>query len=202
MAYEVTTRELAQAFGLGERQIVNLWHQGMPKIAVGRYDLVSCFKWKVAQLESALEEARREHPEEADKRQEEALLARVRREKIEMENAERRGLLLEADKVGSVLERAVLFMRTKLLSIPTKSAPRVVAATGVNEVKIILDEVVHDALSELSRVSDDVAALRGITQEGISDDDTPSEADGEPMGGQRAVSKPRSKRRARKVVHG
>lgn len=199
--YEVNTTELAEIMGLTTTQIINYWHAGMPKLARGNWDLAACWRWRYDRLAKELEAALQNSNESADRELEDALLKRTQREIKEIELEKLRGSIVETSRVGAIIERAVAAFRSRMLSIPTKSATRVIACADPNEARAILDADIHDALSELSRISTDVEALRTLAQADAPDQHASPEADGEPVGGQGKVPKRRSKRRARKVAH-
>jgi phage terminase Nu1 subunit (DNA packaging protein) len=199
--HEVNTTELASSFGVTPQQIINYWHEGMPKLSRGTWNLGACWKWRYDRQALELETARQESPDDlANRDLEDALLKRTQREIKEIELAKLRGEIVDVGQVEKVLERAVSAFRNRMLAIPTKSAPRVFGAEDVNQVKGILDADVSDALGELSRIASDLGAIREIAQAGIQDSHTSAETDREPVGRQRKVPKPRSKRRARKVA--
>lgn len=200
--HEVNTTELAESFGLSPVQVTTYWHEGMPKLARGSWDLGACWKWRYARLAAELETEKQRTPNEfADRDLEDALLKRTQREIKEIELAQRRGEILDVSTVAKVIERAVGAFRSRVLSIPSKSAPRVIACADVAEAKAVLDADIHDALGELSRISSDLATLRELAQADVSDGDTASEVDDQRVGGQGKISQSRGKRRARKVAH-
>jgi hypothetical protein len=89
--------------------------------------------------------------DDLDLQQERAKLARKQCEKTELQIKEAEGRLVPAEEVAALWQRMVSSCRAKLLSIPTKAAPLVMAAESQNEVKEILKAQVHESLKELSR---------------------------------------------------
>jgi phage terminase Nu1 subunit (DNA packaging protein) len=88
--------------------------------------------------------------EQLDLGQERARLARVQTERQELELALRRGELLEAGEVQATWESLLYTCRARLLALPSTAAPRVSMA-DVHEARAILDDLVREALTELSK---------------------------------------------------
>lgn len=75
-------------------------------------------------------------------------------DKTELENAQRRGELIEADSVKAEWETILMRVRTKLLQIPSMAAPVVSIETDPVEIQKIIDDHIRDALSELANDAD------------------------------------------------
>jgi len=71
-------------------------------------------------------------------------------EKTELENAVRRGELVEASEVVAGWQMILMRARTRLLQVPSIAAPLVVAETDQFTVQELLQDMVRDALTELS----------------------------------------------------
>ena len=78
-----------------------------------------------------------------------ARLTSAKADMAEMEREQMKDNLIPADDVADAWDTMVSNMRSKLLSIPTKSATQTFAAKNVTEAKKILKEAVDDALEEL-----------------------------------------------------
>src|SRR5689334_14920481 len=81
--------------------------------------------------------------------------ARARRERAnadlsEMQAARLRGELLPADQVSRAVTGAFARVRARMLSLPTKAAPRVVGKGSLAEVQALLAGYVEEALAELA----------------------------------------------------
>lgn len=70
----------------------------------------------------------------------------------EIDLAIRQGKVVDVDLVCRVLDKVIASCRARLLAIPRKAAPLVVAAESVNEANVIIETNVHEALDELSRL--------------------------------------------------
>ena len=93
----------------------------------------------------------------------------------ELDEDVRRGVLVDRDAVVIEVSEAVANMRAKLLNLPHKVAPVIVAMDDLHEIKSALESVVHESLSELHNqyVSD------GQDSPGI---ETPAPVKGESVG--------------------
>jgi phage terminase Nu1 subunit (DNA packaging protein) len=97
-------------------------------------------------------EARRDRTKEG---QDELYVQKVRlteaqADKLDLENREREGELVEADSVRSAWLEMIAAARAKLLSIPTKVAPQVIAMSNAADAEQLVKLFVYEALEELS----------------------------------------------------
>lgn len=97
---------IAAVFGVAPKTIVEWQEQGFPVAVRGRpgvpseYETDVCIEWLVAR---EVKKVQSEKPQDR--------LARVQADKIEMENAERRGLLIPADQLEPRLKAAFVSAR-------------------------------------------------------------------------------------------
>ena len=97
---------IANVFGVAVKTIHEWQEQGLPiawRGSPGRpseYDTLACINWLV---DREVSKAANERPQDR--------LARVQAEKIEMENAERRSLLIPADQLKPALQAAMITVR-------------------------------------------------------------------------------------------
>lgn len=110
MARIVGQEQIAGIFGVAPKTIVEWQEQGFPIAQRGRpgvpseYETADCINWLV---DREVKKVQAEKPQDR--------LARVQADKIEMENAERRGQLIPADMLEPKLKAAFLVARTKWL---------------------------------------------------------------------------------------
>ena len=90
--------------------------------------------------------------QEATLTEEQTRQAKERADKLEMENATRRGELVEGARIVHELSVVFARVRAKLLSIPTKAAPHVVTMKDPADVKATLDRLVNETLEELVEI--------------------------------------------------
>lgn len=108
----VTGQEnIADVFGVAPKTIVEWQEQGFPVAQRGgpgvasEYESAACINWLV---EREVKKVLVEKPQDR--------LARVQADKIEMENAERRGLLIPADQLEPKLKAAFIAARENWLA--------------------------------------------------------------------------------------
>jgi hypothetical protein len=76
-----------------------------------------------------------------------------------------RGQLVPLPAVQAFLERVVMPLKDALLSLPSRNAPRIAAATTPAEVRELLQEEVHRMLEDLSRTKLELGDLRTVGPE-------------------------------------
>lgn len=185
--------ELARLLGVDESTLYRWRKEGMPgSPARGRggseYDPAQVIAWcratgklgSTAQDEDAL-----------DKDQEQALYVRQKRLREEMENAARRGELVEVADVERAWSGLVVACRSKLLGIPSKAARLVKGLKTEREIAAVLTRLVQEGLRELA--GDDDNHLDGAA--GASDVCAAAGTDGQPVGGCEPPPVKRGKRR-------
>lgn len=110
MARIVGQERIADVFGVAPKTIVEWQEQGFPVAQRGgpgvasEYESADCIQWKV---ERELKKIQSETPNDR--------LARAKAESVEMDNAERRGLLVRADQLEPKLKAAFVAAREKWL---------------------------------------------------------------------------------------
>ena len=87
--------------------------------------------------------------DELDGNAERARLTHHQANIAELDEEVRRGVLVDRDEVVIEVSEAAANMRAKLLNIPHKVAPVIVAVDDLHEVKAVLETAVHEALLEL-----------------------------------------------------
>ena len=109
-------------------------------------------------------------------------------DRLEMENAVRRGELMDTGVVAAAWEKIAMSAKTKLLAVPSKAAP-LLAGKTIAEIKDILESHVHEC----------AAAIAGDPMgEGMEAAAAP---DGESMGRQKPEAEPGKRRRPGRVEH-
>ena len=106
--------------------------------------------WESTTALAAVYEVERERASELDLGQERAALARVQRQKLELEAAARAGELVELAAVGEAWSSQIHACRARLLGLPSKLAPVLAHATHEAEIAERIRREVHDALRELA----------------------------------------------------
>lgn len=147
----VNTKVLANIFGLTERRVRQLVEEGIiNRISHGRYDLQDCLKKYIAFLRTAAT-AEMDGGEVKEKLDYEKFLhERAKREKAEIELAHIKGQMHHAADVEQVMNDMLGAFRAKLLALPAKVAPLLIAQNNLSAIQDILQSEIYEALNELS----------------------------------------------------
>ena len=89
-----------------------------------------------------------------DLQAERARLAKEQADKTAMENGRLRGELAPVGAARKLLESVGSTFKTRILSIPSKLAPAIIGLKTLPEVRELIEEYLHDALHELSRLTE------------------------------------------------
>lgn len=153
MELKLTKKEFADAIGVSPSQVDNLVTDGVPRIKEGRryYYGLDAITWyfqrKLDRISSqrppALDEAKA-RKELAEAELTEMRLAQARKELVPIDLAQ--------EELGFVLDK----LRARLLNVPGRYAPMIIALKNYGEAKLKLDQIIHEAMLELMRVSDDL----------------------------------------------
>ncbi len=145
---------VAKHFGVHPQTVSEWTADGCPVAARGRgaghghrYDVAAIRAWR-----RAVEKARRDAGT-LSLDAERAALAKVQRERVEIQNAARRGELLEVERVRSIVGELFAAIRGNLLAIPASTAESIAGAArdgGPRAVERALREAITGALRELS----------------------------------------------------
>lgn len=140
-------------------------------------------------------------------------LAAAKADQAEMRSAQLRGELLPAGGVNRAVQGAFARVRSKLLGLPSKIAPRVASMKSEVAVEQAITELVHEALAELASTTvggqeesapggsgdppDGGGGAGGGGEKLVAGADAATAADGERMGGREPGAEPGRKRRTR-----
>lgn len=119
---------IADLFGVAPKTIVEWQATGFPVAVQGgrgvpnEYDATACVRWLI---EREVRKVQVEQPQDR--------LARVQADKIEMENAERRGVLIPADMLEPKLKAAFVTARTKWMDAVPRLARELPADPAARE---------------------------------------------------------------------
>jgi phage terminase Nu1 subunit (DNA packaging protein) len=83
---------------------------------------------------------------------EHTLLEKAKREKAEIELEQLKGSLLYAIEVEELMANMILTCKSRLLSIPTKCAAKIIGKTDISLITNVIKNEVYDALNELSQI--------------------------------------------------
>lgn len=147
----VSSSVLSDIFGLTERRVRQLAEEGIiVKIKRGRYDLSSSVRNYIIHLKTNNDLKEDKTDKEIDYDMEHALLERARREKVELELAAMRGQMHHSEDVERVMNDMLSNFRSKLLALPTKASPMLIARDDIGTIQEILHNQMLEILQELS----------------------------------------------------
>ena len=140
--------QIADLLGVAPKTVVEWQEQGLPIALRGKpgvpseYETADCVRWLV---EREVKKVQGEKPQDR--------LARVQADKIELELAEKRGLLLPADQIEPKLRAAVIAAREMWRNEPARLA-REVPGKPIKEIEELLAGSYEAFLVKLSRWQD------------------------------------------------
>lgn len=138
---------IARLFDLTPRRVQQLASEGViPRAAKGRYELLPSVRGYVAFLRSRIE------GEGGDYGAQRARLTRAKADMAEREAAQMAEELIPADDIEAAWTAVTASMRARLLGIPAKVAPQLVATKNFVEVQAIVRDAIYEALAELATV--------------------------------------------------
>ncbi|KZL88702.1 hypothetical protein [Clostridium magnum] len=147
----VSSTVLADLFGLTTRRIRMLADEGViQKTSRGRYNLQENIKSYIVYLKASQDLKEKTADNEIDPDKERALLTRRQREKLDLEIAAMRGQMHLSSDVERVMNDMLANFRAKLIAMPTKVAPILIARTDISEIQEILQKEFFEVLQELS----------------------------------------------------
>ena len=150
MATSFNIEAIAKLLKLSERRVQQLAKDNIiPKAERGKYDLVSSVHGYVDFLKAKA--GGDFTAEEVLKNKNKLLKAKAEIAEIEKQRAT--GELIPKEEVKRTWLELVHKIKQKLLSIPNKVAPVVVTVKNINEIKLILQDKLYEALYEIT--SDD-----------------------------------------------
>lgn len=143
---------------------------------------------------------------DADELDAEAELAGLRFEqknKTALENAAKRGQLLDAGLVYRAWETLLVGIRARMLSVPTKLAAELAVIADANAIRARLTDEITEILAEAAAHRAQPADLDGAEpdESGGEDSEAAAPINGKRVGGRKATAKPGKQRRARPVAH-
>lgn len=146
----VSSSVLAKAFGLTDRRIRMLAEEGVIKrVGHGRYNFVESVQNYIVYLRTNTELKESKTDLKVDYDNEHALLEKAKREKAELELKVMRGELHLAEDVEQVMNDMLANFRGKILSMPSKLSPMLVARDNVNNIQDIIERNCFEVLDEL-----------------------------------------------------
>ena len=169
----------AQLFHVTERRIQQLAKDGViPKSGRGKYPLITTIQGYVR----FLQERSMGGEVSTDIQTERQRLISANADKAEIEVKVLKGELIPLDLVTFTWQAMAGAVRSRMLSVPNKSAHVVSFETDVHVIEELLTSQVHEALDELSEtgIPNEVEQRLAVYNDGL---EVAAEVDGESMGG-------------------
>lgn len=170
---------IAKLLDVTPRRVQQLANEGIipkPK-ARGQYEIIPCVVGFIRHMRGML------NGEAGDLVSEKTRLTRAQAEKTEIEAARLKGALVSLADAERAWMSLVGAFRAKMLTVPPRAAPLLVAAANERDAEKILADMVYEALAELSNWKpDDAEDADSIPEAGSGDSGPPASPDGEPVG--------------------
>lgn len=151
-AIEVTEKELSEYLGLSDRRIRQLFKQGVVfKSQRGKYDLKASVLGYINHIRQA-EKAKDESLEKLKiaKEAESLTHERLKKRKTELQVLQIEKKLHAQEDVEYFWNTMVLAAKSRITSIPVKTAPLLVGIEDRKEIQSILKREINDALNEIA----------------------------------------------------
>jgi phage terminase Nu1 subunit (DNA packaging protein) len=175
---------LAKLFNLTAVRVQQLAKDGViAKAERGKYELWASIRGYIKFLqERKVNQWSGEGGDENNYAKHRSRLTQAKADMAQIQAAAMRGSYHEAGIVEEVWVDMLMNCRSKLLSLPSRLAPKLRKEAEISAVKSILEDAICDALKELSNYDPSLITNRYI-QKHITDVESSAEADGEPVGG-------------------
>jgi phage terminase Nu1 subunit (DNA packaging protein) len=180
---DVSAEELGRLLDLTPARLAILANEGrMPKNRHGRYPLTASVQAYVRYL--------RERAGDGGERslsKQRARLTRSKADIAEMEHARLTGELIPKNEIMAMCTTVATTIRTRMLAVASKFAPRLVMVRNASEVESILRPGIEEGLEELSRLEITLASVQPSVggrrrRRDAGDVEAADEADGLTMG--------------------
>ena len=145
--YSTTT--IAKLLKLSDRRVQQLTKDGIiPKVDRGKYELVPAVHGYIDYLRHQMSAEVSTNDIVKNKNRLTLATAELR----EIEKSQLEGELIPALEIKKTWLHYVNLIKTKLMSIPNKTAPQMVTVNNINDAKNILKERIHETLNEIAKV--------------------------------------------------
>lgn len=200
----VSTETIGKALNLSARRVQQLVKEGLPRIAPGQFDLGLCMQWYIRYLQQALEARATPGGDGAylELSSERARLAREQADRTALENATRRGELVEVAVAAEEWSRYLVAIRARFLALPTKLAAEIARLTDADAVRSRIDNEVRECLAAAADQSGPAATdAAPAAAQGRERTAAAAKVNGQRVGRRKAPAQPGKLRRTRPVAH-
>jgi len=177
----VNTKTIAKMFNMTERNVRYLVEEGViARVAHGRYDLIDTVSRYITFLKMSFDGIDENKVIESLD-YEKWLHEKAKREKAEIELAHLKREMHKADEVEKIQNHMVMAFRSKMLTLPSKSALLLASKDDPKMIEALLERDIHEALAELAEYD----AAQYFTEDNVEldlegDEDGPK-TDNEPV---------------------
>lgn len=147
----VGTSTLANILDITDRRVRQLVEEGIiNKVKNGSYELIPTLKKYLLYIKTKSDNKIDSSHSENDFLAEKTMHERAKRKIAELELAQMEGKLHDAIDIERELNKMLAAFRAKILAIPSKLAPQLIAQSEISIIENILENEVYGALSELA----------------------------------------------------
>jgi phage terminase Nu1 subunit (DNA packaging protein) len=147
----VGTSTLAKILDVTDRRVRQLVDEGIiNKVKNGSYELIPTLKKYLLYIKTKSDNQIDNSHSEKDYQIEKTMHERAKRKIAELDLAQMQGKLHDATDIEREMTKMLAAFRAKILSIPSKIAPQLIAQSEISIIESILETEVYNALSELS----------------------------------------------------
>ena len=147
---ECSIERLCELFQLSPQRIYQLVNRGViPRPVNRRYALEASVTSYVTHLRMLATGRRLSDVDDTGSRER---LLKAKADLLETKVKRLRGELVDAEEVKQAWGATCTTVRSCLLAMPQRAAPRVVGETDISLIRQALEDLVHDALSELNDI--------------------------------------------------
>lgn len=147
----VSTKVVADMFDVTTRRVGQLCEEGiLSKIKQGSFELVPTVRDYIRFLKAKNDAVSNDGDISEEFNKEHTLLERAKREKAELEVALMKGTVHASEDVEREMTKMLSAFRSRVLSIPSKVAPKAGATDDITAIEAMLRDEIYNALKELS----------------------------------------------------
>lgn len=156
-----SAKQLAEVLNLSPRRIQQLADEEIiVKNSRGKYNALESIRRYIQFLQE-----KRSESDEANYFKERALHEKAKREMAELKLAKLKNQLHDAADVEAVMANMLVTFRSRMLSLPDKVSPKLLAMDNLSEISETIRDEIMDALTELSEYNPEMFAGGGEDEE-------------------------------------
>lgn len=168
----VSTKVVADMFDLTTRRVGQLCEEGiLSKIKQGSFELVPTVKNYIRFLKTKNDVASSDESITEEFNKEHTLREKALREKAELEVGLMKGKLHASEDVEREMTKMLAAFRAKILSIPSKLAPKIAVNSNANEIEEMIRKELYAALNELSEYDPDTFRHESFVEADVISDE-------------------------------